>query len=230
MEEIILSYKKNGYIHHSYILEGPKTLIVEELGRVFRDELNIGFETGKNYWHQDFDKLLMENADEIREWQSRKNISNQKSFYVISFSTIGKNAQNSLLKLVEEPQENTHFFFVVPNSSIFLDTVLSRSSVLKPKFEIGDSNQIFEILKMNMAERAKFIDKFQADLKDGKRGKGEAVEMVQSLISKTRNNLLQDPQNTELQSKLRLMQKAETYLNDESAIVKNWLEFVVLNA
>ncbi|WP_081639364.1 DNA polymerase III subunit delta' [Hippea alviniae] len=76
-----------------------------------------------------FDKLKI---DDVREIKNRCEVLHDKKIAFV-FGDIGFDAQNALLKLTEEPPENTFFIFYKPEN--LLDTIYSRCQVVSIKRE-----------------------------------------------------------------------------------------------
>lgn len=72
----------------------------------------------------------IDQVDMIISANIRKPAMGHKKFIVSSFNTISHQAQNSLLKTLEEPRPDTHIFLVTPSISTLLPTVLSRVQVV----------------------------------------------------------------------------------------------------
>jgi DNA polymerase III gamma/tau subunit len=88
----------------------------------------------------------------------------EKQIGVILFSdAITKEAQNSLLKTLEEPSEQTEFILTVSHEKKILPTILSRTNIihidktLNDEFESDDFN-LNEFLKLDIPEKFKEIE------------------------------------------------------------------------
>ena len=154
-----------------------------------------------------------------------------KKFFVIQIDNITFEAQNSLLKLLEEPADYVHFLIVVPSAHLLLPTVKSRMSLIATG-ETGMSGASDKIaleaetfLKATVAKRLDYIKKLATDITDEKRSKQDVVDLlnaIESLVymkSGTRGN----------QRSLEAIEKARNYMNDRGASLKMLLEFVALN-
>ncbi len=71
---------------------------------------------------------------QIRELKSeayiKPNISLSKVFIIDLADTLNEQAQNALLKILEEPPHNTVFILIAESKASFLDTIISRCAVL----------------------------------------------------------------------------------------------------
>lgn len=68
--------------------------------------------------------LDMETAKTIVSWAQTP--YNDEKIALISFHTIGLEAQNALLKILEEPRDGVRFILITSNIANIIDTVLSR--------------------------------------------------------------------------------------------------------
>jgi len=119
--------------------------------------------------HPDFSTLLPENksktisVDKVREIRLSAYItpheSSRKVYFIPEAQRLRTEAQNALLKLIEEPPEAAYFIMTVPSRSNLLETVISRSAVISmreltaeerlsaAKYQLpnGDTNQLKQL-------------------------------------------------------------------------------------
>lgn len=71
-------------------------------------------------------------VDDVRSLRKRISIKPQKTRYVIidQAQNLTTQAQNALLKTLEEPPENTLIILIAPNTDFLLPTVLSRCQII----------------------------------------------------------------------------------------------------
>ena len=121
---------KKGKLHHAYLIEGDKNAPLKLLD-FFQNEM--GFQTRGNpdFWHSHFGTFGIEEGRMLKEMQLRKAAAGERKIFVVSFDFITKEAQNSLLKVIEEPTANTHFFFFTPTSESLLATLQSRMVIIR---------------------------------------------------------------------------------------------------
>ena len=120
--EISQYLKKQKTLHHAYLFEGDVSAI--EVGiNDYTEKLSTQPHTVQRF---SFDTLSIENARMIRQEQLYKSQQHTQKFFIIRFYSITLEAQNALLKSIEEPTQGTHFFFITPQSSVLLPTLLSR--------------------------------------------------------------------------------------------------------
>jgi hypothetical protein len=73
-----------------------------------------------------------------------------------------------MLKLFEEPIENTHFFLVLPDSSALLDTFVSRFYLIRAQNEAGAEIEAGaeDFIKMPLQKRLDFIKQLLAETEE----------------------------------------------------------------
>ena len=79
--------------------------------------------------------------------------------FIISCASILGEAQNALLKLFEEPNAHTVFYFVVPRVDILLPTLLSRFQILGTEERGTSSTDTTDFFNASYAERLSLIAK-----------------------------------------------------------------------
>lgn len=115
-------------------------------------------------------------------------------------------AQNSMLKLLEEPPLSSLIFLITDNAKIFLPTILSRVKLIEIANEDiqTNSNGLKEILSINGAGDSLYLA--QVVGKD----KSEAIVFLESAILAAREKMLSELENKQESLKLRkLIHKLE---------------------
>ncbi len=156
-EKILNSFKKsiqNNKISHAYILDGKektgKTLIAKSFAKLLLCENSglepcltctscISFDTDNNpdFFFIDTEKKSI-GVDDIRE-KVIKNIETKpfkykyKVFIIKNAQNMTIQAQNAILKTIEEPPSFAIFIFLTKNYNSFLPTILSRCILFKIK-------------------------------------------------------------------------------------------------
>ena len=83
-------------------------------------------------WHEwVVSSFSIDEARELRAKQQRASF-NAKKFFLVAADTLTLEAQNALLKTIEEPTANTFIFIAVPTGQNLLPTLLSRVEVVLP--------------------------------------------------------------------------------------------------
>lgn len=151
--------------YENIILNPPQSLLVvspKGSGKYFLLKSLAKTILGENFTGRLFEVIPLNDKTSIGIEQIRelKNIFKLKSelVRVVLFPDAGlmtKEAQNSLLKLLEEPPERVHFLMGVNKTNAVLDTILSRSAVwrlvLPTKTQIREYYKNIESAKLNKA-------------------------------------------------------------------------------
>ena len=157
IENNIIKLFKDNKLHHCNLIYGSEgvgknTFITENIAPVILDVGNIE-KTKKlilNGGHTDFIKLNINSLTEDgKESTSKKNeinvsqarrvineirmtpsISKYKLLIIDSIDKLNVNAQNVLLKTLEEPPKNTFIFLICNNIDKTIKTIISRSNII----------------------------------------------------------------------------------------------------
>jgi len=98
-------------------------------------------------------------------------------------------AQNALLKILEEPPENSLIILVTPKKDLLLATIVSRCKIIRINGEIDlekNSLEIPEIQKKRVGECLKIAALYSS-------GKNEAISFCQQILLKERASFLNEP-------------------------------------
>ncbi len=111
--------------HHAYVLVGSRDDIlprlwnsIERSGTTVRGNPDVRLEI--------HERMGISEAQALKESAERTAVTGGKKIFVVAIGSITVEAQNALLKIVEEPPHDTHFFFVLPTTEILLPTLRSR--------------------------------------------------------------------------------------------------------
>jgi hypothetical protein len=105
---------------------------LEERGEIKSDSPDILVEF--------YDSFSIDNSRKVKEWHSQMGITDGKRICIIGANFINHDAERTLLKIIEEPAINTHFFLVVPNSLVLLDTIRSRAHTISTIDNAGNKD------------------------------------------------------------------------------------------
>lgn len=118
--------RKGGFLHHAFLVEGDAADVVPALCGFFEGELGIPVQGNPDCFIQELEQLTIDIARDLRSRASRKPLGEHPKIFVLSFPFAITEAQQALLKLLEEPTADTHIFLAVPSADILLPTVRSR--------------------------------------------------------------------------------------------------------
>lgn len=219
-------------LYHSYIVEGDPTTTVFSLREALEDRGDIEAHS-PDVLCQIYDSFTIDDSKKIKEWHSEKGIDGSKRMCIIGAKFINHDAERTLLKMIEEPQKGTHFFIVVPNSLILLDTILSRAHLVRAD-EVPDplfKKSAEEFFKSKPKDRidlvAEIIEEHKENVGSGALRFG-AIRLVNDLEKIIYEQFKNDRNNSEIKFKLGELGKARDYLSLPGASVKMILEHISL--
>jgi DNA polymerase III delta prime subunit len=108
-------------LHHAYLLEGEREEILPEILEFVKDMEVIQIS---------LDSFKIEDARNLKSYEFLK-AGDRKKAFVITVNNFLLEAQNTLLKMLEDPIENTHFFVIVPDAKSLLPTFVSRFYLIR---------------------------------------------------------------------------------------------------
>ncbi len=123
-----LSAISNQNLHHAYFIEGDHELLIPNLLSHLENEQII--ERDKVIINI-FPVFYIEHSRNLKDMQEM--VSDTKRIIIIAFDRMIEAAEQALLKTLEEPTANTHFFFLSRNSKALLPTVRSRMFIISSR-------------------------------------------------------------------------------------------------
>lgn len=168
---MISKFIDQNYLHHAYLIEGDNAILLPEL-LLFLESLNIKTTANADFYQLEIDSFKMEDARNLKEITNEKSFSNDKDakkIFLISANTFLLEAQNSLLKVFEEPIANTHFFIITPSVQVFIPTLLSRFYVIKSEsFSLKENltEEAEKFVKLPLLKRIDYIKELLSSAKE----------------------------------------------------------------
>ena len=167
--EQLKNHQAVGHLHHAYLLVGEASQILPKLEEFL---LSIFPESTDPKSNPDVlwfikDRLVKDDARFLRSFQTGQAFAGRGRYLVASFSAMDNEPQEVLLKTLEEPATDTHFFLVVPSADFFRPTILSRVYRLDVSLQSDekvDNSDLEKFLGLDPAERGDYLLKtFLAD-------------------------------------------------------------------
>mgnify|MGYP001578630345 CR=1 FL=1 len=219
---------KTRLVGNTHIVEGSSENIADVLALLRRE----GIETNGNpdVYVKVYRQFGIDDARELRERASLRALGERRIF-IVAAPDINREAQNALLKTLEEPPENALFFFILPSPDALLPTLRSRVQILRMS-DIHITNiehPSIDIQKFLAAAPQKRLDMLKPllekdeddpsnGLRTGKRDMGEILAFLTSL----ENKLQKCPEG------LIAVYRARKFITDKGALVKPLLEQAAL--
>jgi len=232
MKQIKATYKKTGRLHHAYGISGVKKKVEAELYDFLTNDLKFPIKGNPDFWRGEYNVFKIDDSRFLNENHINKPVKYDRKIFVISANFMTKDAQNSLLKIFEEPKADTVFFLILPSFSDLLPTLKSRLLISKGE---GDSKDpLFkaeEFLSAQVGKRLQITSKIVKDIKDEVITKSDAIIFMKNLEKVIKGNLkLKNAHNARSGSLLAVedIEKAISYAGDESPSIKVILEHLAL--
>lgn len=208
--------------HHAYLVEGYFDNVREKVLDFVNKSLGLEIDK-KNINELHFKNFKIEDSRALNEIQSIKTQESEKEIIILSIESITVQAQNALLKTLEEPTNNKIFFIVSSINTSLLPTLRSRLESLS----LGiNSAQVLEgenFLQLAYKDRVEYIKRFLPDSKKGiPADKLGSLKLLDSIEIFLRKDLIKNRQD------LEDLLKIKSYLKDPSSSVRNLLEYLCI--
>lgn len=231
MQLIIDTYKNTGRLHHAYCIEGDSEAVLPMLTSFLETELRFSPIGNPDFSFQTFDSFGIDDGRRIKEIHSTRAFRNDsRKVFVIVTNTITREAQNSLLKIFEEPGEGNHFFIIMPSASILLPTLLSRVIVVEGsragKARAADKAALF--ISASIKTRMEFVKELLLEVSNEEKTKSDILHFlneVEKAFYKKRDILTWTKHEAEY---IETFLKFKKYLLDRSSSAKMILEHIAL--
>lgn len=218
-------------LYHSYIVEGDLELTIFNIRNLLEERGEIKVNSS-DLFIRIYDSFTVDDSKQIKEWHSELGVTEDKKICIIGAKFINHDAERTLLKIIEEPAMNTHFFLVVPNSSILLDTIRSRAHLINTKNNNDNfKNKALEFVSLDIRKRIDFVSKFikEHDKGDGSGGlRFSSISLINEIEKVEFDKFKKDPKNKKIYKLLYEIQKNREYLNLPGSGVKMILEYLAL--
>lgn len=224
-------------LNHSYIIQGDPAVAPAELKNflVSRNLFNID---SPNVFFEAYEALDMDEGHKIKEWHSLASYDGGIRACIVGAKFINREAEQSLLKILEEPGERTHFFIIVPDVESVLPTIRSRCHVVyldkNNKYESWVNKFVGSSIK-DRIDMIALILKSAEDADTSATIRFEAKSILDSLEKNLFTEFKKDTKNKNLPAGrqdtewvLGEIIKAKKYLRNPGSSVKMLLEHIAL--
>jgi DNA polymerase III delta prime subunit len=220
MDKFLEVYKKTKDLHHATFFIGDVEFTKNKVLAFLEKDLKFKTSGNPDFKNIDYKSLSIQDARELINSSERKSVDG-KMIFLVSFDFISLEAQNSLLKVIEEPTLDTYFIFISPQDNV-IETLKSRMQVYRDDTEESKSKEK-SVLDMNMKDRLGFIKEIVDSISDEESTKQDAI----SLVNKIEKELYKQGTLSSSDS-LAACSNAREALFDRGAPVKMILENLVL--
>lgn len=191
--------------------KNPDLLVID-----LEDKISIGIEVTKS----------------LKEWSKHKPYQAKGKLGIIyNAQALTLEAQNSILKILEEPEEQTMLVLVTNNHKKLLDTVVSRCAIVEVKSitgnQISETYQNIDFDALNTVEKFLLIDKM-LKTKDKNKRNNEIEDFLRFLLLYYRDKLFHDPSSVKLMQNIELLHETVERLR-RNVNKKLTLENLIIN-
>jgi DNA polymerase III delta prime subunit len=182
----------NKTLHHANIVVGVgncKHFVFE----ILEKNLNFNVTANPDFLFLEKELLGIDDVRDLERWAIGKSLINEVKVSLMIIKSITPEAQNALLKVLEEPTLGTYIFISLENLGGILPTFLSRVRVLNlPKNDLKNNPNSKNFLSSNIKEKLAIIKSLSK-----KEDKNDMKELIKNLeeIAYKNNYKPQDMKN-----------------------------------
>ncbi len=163
-EKVIKSIENNSFSHaylidtnnikksKNEIIEIIKNLLIKDVTEKEKEKIKLQIDSNT------FTELIIiepidnqikvEQVNELlNTFKSKSTISKYKIYLILSPEKMNKSSANSILKFVEEPEENIIGFFITENIYQIISTIRSRCNIIRAYYDIVDYDDLLDLDK-----------------------------------------------------------------------------------
>lgn len=183
----------------------------------------IETEGSPDVYVREYNSFGVDEAREVSAKAASRALSAPRRVFIIVASSVTNEAQNALLKTLEEPSGDALFILVVPSPQQLLPTLRSRAQVLDVGATSSSSLVDTEaFLKAKPEKRLEMLKPLFDKGDDDKRDVGASISFLSALEGK----LAAQPERNE--AGLEAVYRARKYIGDKGSLAKALLEQVAL--
>lgn len=219
--------------HHAYCLIGGEA-VHEELLAALKKEHKISVAGNPDFFDRKYQNFTIDDAREVKSFAETKPVdASGKKIFILTMNGITVEAQNALLKLLEEPNEHSHFFLIIPSAHLLLPTVKSRLSFIQAaggrqafpdRYTTYGITQAEEFIRLPRAKRFDAIKSLMDEISKEKKTKQDAVDFLNAIQQAVHEKGVKKNRQA-----LESILLAGKYANDRAPSMKMLLEYVAMN-
>ncbi len=210
---------------NTYVVRGDESSIAR-LTQLLRED-GIHVEGNSDVYLRSYTHFGIEEARELTARAYGKSMTGARRVFIALFPVITAEAQNALLKTLEEPPNDALFLLITPAPMMLLPTLRSRAQML----DLGASDESVvdtaKFLKSKPRDRIDMLKPLLEKNDDDRRDIGNIIMFLSSLerrLSEMKNSKVDAARREGLESVYR----ARMYAGDKGSLLKPLLEQVAL--
>lgn len=220
--------------HHAYLITGSEKECLD-LKQLLNEHHRIVLQANPDLLERRYQSFNIDNAREIKQFHSmRPVVSDAKKIFILTIDNITTEAQNALLKLLEEPADYAIFFLLLPSTHLLLPTIKSRLFIIDNNSNNYQDTSIYrndlniqaeKFVQLNQIKRLEFIKKLIEDISKEKTTKQYVLDFLNAVELVIYN----DNSVTNNTNSLETIELARKYISDRSPSLKMLLEYVAVS-
>lgn len=146
-------------LHHAYAIVGERSRGRAHVEAILTGDLGMTLAANPDIRVVEMDTYSIDEARLLKSEHYLKPMG-ERAVHIVMFNAITSEAQQSLLKVTEEPVPNVHFFFILPTLQGILPTLRSRLMIVQLDPEensTGKNSRAKKFLAATPAERLEMI-------------------------------------------------------------------------
>ena len=145
-------------LHHANILIG-KVEGKEAVFKILAEDLNFNVQANPDFLLMESETFGIDDSRYLKDWASGKPLLGEIKAALVITNAITSEAQNALLKVLEEPPIGTYIFINLQNLNNILPTFLSRVRVLNsdPEATLDPGKEASKFLHSDINERFSMV-------------------------------------------------------------------------
>lgn len=224
--------------HHASVLIGGAS-VHEELLSILTKKHKVRAAGNPDFFDRQYQSFVIDDARELKTLaETRPANGDALKVFVLLMNSVTIEAQNALLKLLEEPPQYARFFIILPSAHMLLPTVKSRVQIMAEGG--GDSSTdecdvyVTTLAKQFLAaptnKRFEIVKSLMDDISKEKKTKQDAIDFLNALEEAVHSGTKNTADLKKNRQALEAILLAGKYAGDRAPSMKMLLEYVALNA
>lgn len=213
------------FIGNAFLVQGDTDTVPTLLEMLADDGIEI--EGNPDLYRRVYTHFGIDEARELRERANSRSITDVRRIFILVAPGLTNEAQNALLKTLEEPPAGAQFFIVIPSPETLLGTLRSRTQSLdlgmRQSLSIVDARTF---LKSTPRARIEMLKPLLEKDEDDKRDIGGVITFLSSL----ERILTARAGEESAREGIEAIYRARKYAGDKGSLTKALLEHVALLA
>lgn len=213
--------------HHVYCLVGG-TEIHDELISILKNVHKISIQGNPDFFDRKYESFTVDDARELKTIHEMRPVTESGlKISILTMMSITIEAQNALLKLLEEPSDYSRFFIIIPSAHLLIPTVRSRIHLLSTEKSESSEDNIEQAKKFIKATKSKRLEIIKTLLDEVTKEKKNRQDVI-NFLNAVEEVIYLERGVKEASAELESIQLARKYVNDRAPSLKMLLEQVAL--